>query len=215
MLINITGLCLFLSIASAPAWNRLYTVSLPALIMLVWFLNSSLKLERALLRVLWTTVLVLAIARPIVTQTRWKAFLDLPTGRTAFFDLGTYQETEWVLARTHSSDYLFGDQLLCFDLRLRNPSRVAFVTPYAFTRPEEVRSVVQGLEEHQVRFVSWYPSLDSPLTEGNHLGPLRSYLQSHYHVAESFAGGHKMWERNNVTSVSPAVDDFGPGAQQR
>jgi hypothetical protein len=46
MPVNITGLCLFLSIASAPAWNRLYTVSLPALIMLVWFLNSAFKLER-------------------------------------------------------------------------------------------------------------------------------------------------------------------------
>jgi hypothetical protein len=140
MLINITGLCLFLSIALAPAWNRLYTVSLPALIMLVWFLNSAYKLERALLRILWATVLVLAIARPIVTQMRWRAFLDLPTGRTGFFEPGSYQETKWVMERTHPSDYFFGD------LRLRNPSRVAFVTPYDFTRPEEVHNVVQGLE---------------------------------------------------------------------
>jgi hypothetical protein len=202
MLINTTGLCLFLSIASAPAWNRLYTVSLPALIMLVWFLNCSSKLEQVLLRTMWATVLVLAIARPIVTQMRWKAFLDLPTGRTAFFEPGPYQETKWMMERTHPSDYFFGDQLLCFDLRLRNPSRVAFVTPYAFTRPEEVRNVVQGLEEHRVRFVSWYQGLDDPMGEGNHLAPLRSYLQSRYHVAESFANGHKMWERNNVSSVS-------------
>jgi hypothetical protein len=203
MLVNVTGLCLFLSIASAPAWNRLYTVSLPALIMLVWFLNSSFKLERALVRILWATVLVLAIARPIITQTRWKAFLDLPTGRTVFFEPGTYQETKWVLERTHPSDHFFGDQLICFDLKLRNPSRVAFVSPYDFTRPEEVSNVVEELEEHNVRFVSWYQGLDDPLnTEGNHLAPLRRYLQSHYHIAESFANGHKMWERNSVTSIS-------------
>jgi hypothetical protein len=198
MLVNITGLCLFLTIASAPAWNRLYTVSLPAFIMLVWFLNSSFKLERALLRILWAMVLVLAIARPIVTQTRWNAFLDLPTGRTAFPERGTYEETKWVLERTHPFDYFFGDQLLCFDLRLRNPSRVLYVTPYDFTRPEEVRSVVQGLEEHQVRFVSWYPGLDDPVdVEGNHLAPLRRYMQGHYHVAASFTDGHTIWERNN------------------
>ncbi len=142
MLVNITGLCLFLSIASAPAWNRLYTISLPALVILVWFLSSPFKLERAMLRVLWATALALAIARPIVTQTRWKAVLDLPTGRTAFFDPGVYEETKWVLEITHPSDYFFGDQLLGFDLRLRNPTRVAFVTPYAFTRPEEVSNVV-------------------------------------------------------------------------
>ena len=203
MLVNITGLCLFLSIASGPAWNRLYTVSLPALIMLVWFLKAPFKLERVLLRVLWAVVLILAIARPIVTQMRWKAFLDLPTGRTAFFDLSSYQETKWVLERTHPSDYFFGDQLLCFDLGLRNPSRVAFVTPYDFTRPEEVSNVVQTLDEHQVRFVSWYPGLDDPAAvAGNHLAPLRRYLQSHYHVAEIFPNGHKIWERDGVTGPS-------------
>jgi Dolichyl-phosphate-mannose-protein mannosyltransferase len=197
MLINVTGLSLFLMIASAPAWNRLYTVSLPALIMLVWFLNSPSKLERILIRILWVSVLVLAIVRPIVTQTRWKAVLDLPTGRTAFFEHGVYEETKWVLQRTHPADYFFGDQLLCFDLRLRNPSRVLYITPYAFTRPEQVRNVVQELEERQVRFVGWYHGLDDPTdAQGNYLGPLRGYMQSHYHVAGSFANGTKIWERS-------------------
>ena len=206
MLINVTGLCLFLTIASAPAWNRLFTVSLPAFIVLVWFLNFPFRLERALLRISWAAVLVLAIARPIVTQTRWKAFLDLPTGRTAFFDPGGYDETKWLLERTHPYDYFFGDQLLCFGLMLRNPSRVAFVTPYAYTRPEEVFSVVQGLELHKVRFVSWYSGLDDPAaTEGNNLGPLRSYLQGHYRVAEHFANGHTMWERNDSVTSSSAT----------
>jgi hypothetical protein len=98
-------------------------------------------------------------------------------------------------------------------LWLRNPSRVAFVRPNDFTRPEEVRNLVEGLEKHQVRFVSWYHGLDDPQVEGNHLAPLRSYLHSHYRVAESFDNGHIMWERNNVTSLSPAVDDSGPAVQ--
>jgi len=206
MLINITGVCLFLSIASAPAWNRLYSVSLPALIMLVWFLNSRFKLERALLRILWATVLVLVIARPIVTQTRWRASLDLPTGRTAFFEPGVYQETKWVQERTHPADYFFGDHLICFDLRLRNPSRVAFITPYAFTRPEEVLNVVQGLETYQVRFISWYLSLDNPPTSEGNLVPLRRYLQDHYHVVEHFSNGHTILERNDPLGSFPAVD---------
>lgn len=206
MLVNVTGLCLFLTIASAPAWNRLYAVSLPGLIMLVWFLNFSFRLERALLRLSWAIVLILAVARPIVTQTRWRAFLDLPTGRTAFFDPALYRETKWLQERTHPSEYFFGNQLLGFTLELRNPSRVAYVTPFAFTRPEEIRDVVRTLELHNVRFVSWYPGLDDPAaTEGNNLGPLRSYLQHHYHVAERFANGHTMWERNDSASSSPAA----------
>jgi hypothetical protein len=108
-----------------------------------------------------------------------------------------YEETKWVLQRTHPADYFFGDQLLCFDLRLRNPSRVLYITPYAFTRPEQVRNVVQELEERQVRFVGWYHGLDDPTdAQGNYLGPLRGYMQSHYHVAGSFANGTKIWERS-------------------
>jgi len=198
MLINTTGVCLFLTIASAPAWNRLYTVSLFALILLVWFLSFPFKLERALLRIAWATVLILAVARPILTQIRWKAFLDLPTGRTAFFDLGVYEETKWLLERTHPSDYFFGDHLVGFILRLRNPSRVAFITTTDSTRPEEIESLVQGLEDHQVRFVSWYKGLDDPIRlKGDHLAPLRTYLGQHYHVAERFANGLEIWERNN------------------
>jgi hypothetical protein len=148
--------------------------------------------------------LILAIGRPIVTQTRWKALLDLPTGRTAFLDPALYQETKWLQERTHPTEYFFGDQLLCFVLELQNPSRVAYVTPFGFTRPEEIRNVIQTLELHKVRFVSWYPGLDDPAdAEGNNLGPLRSYLQSHYHVAERFTNGHTMWERNDsATSLS-------------
>ena len=203
MLINVTGLCLFLTVASAPSWNRLYTVSLSALILLVWFLSFPFKLERVLLRSCWAIVVILAIARPIVTQTRWRAYLDLPTGRTAFFELANYQETQWLLERTHPSDYFFGNHPLCFDLRLRNPSRVAFIRPTGFTRPEEIQNVVHGLEEHQVRFVSWYQGLDDPVGgEENHLAPLRAYLEQHYHFAARFANGHTMWERNDASPSS-------------
>jgi len=197
MLINVTGMCLFLTIASAPAWNRMYTISLPALIMLVWFLSAPFHVERVLLRTLWAVVIVLAIAKPIVTQTRWRATLDLPTGRTAFFDPGFYEETKWVLNRTQPGDFFFGDQLLGFALRLRNPSRVAYVTPHAFTRPEEILNLVQGLETHKVRFVSWYPGLDAPVDPTrNNLAPLRRYLETRYHIAARFANGHTIWERN-------------------
>jgi hypothetical protein len=196
MLVNIAGLSLFLAVASAPAWNRLYTVSLPALIMLVWLLDAPLKVERTLLRGLWGIVLILAIARPTVTQTRWRAYLDLPTGRTVFFEPVLYQATKWVHDRTQPGDYFFGDPLLCFDLRLRNPTRVAFVRPTDYTRPEEVRNVVEALEEHKVRFVGWYNGLDDPVEPaGDHLAPLRQYLQHRYRVAETFSNGDRIWER--------------------
>jgi hypothetical protein len=205
MLVNTTGLSLFLSIASAPAWNRLYTISLFAFILLVWFLSFPFKLETILRRMLWAAVAILALMHPVVTQTRWKAYLDLPTGRTAFFERGNYQETKWVMERTRPGDYFFGDHLTAFNLRLQNPSRVAFIRPNNFTRPGQIENLVQGLEAHQVRFVSWYEGLDDPMAiDGNHLAPLRNYLEQHYHIAKRFSNGHKIWERNDAAKSPQA-----------
>jgi len=196
MLVSVTGLSLFLTVASAPTWNRLYTVSLPALILLVWFLKFSFPVERVLLRGLWASAVVLALMKPIVTQMRWKAYLDLPTGRTAFSKPAFYEEAAWLAARTRPGNYFFGDQGFSFALRLRNPARVEFVRPTDYTRPEEVQNVLQALEEHKVEFVSWYPGVDDPPDpDRDHLGPLRRYLHSHYVVATTFAGGYEIWER--------------------
>src|SRR6202040_663632 len=100
MLVNFTGISMFLMVASAPAANRLYTVSLPALILLVWLLDTRSALERVLLRGLWVTVVLLALIKPVVTQMRWKASLNLPTGNVAFFNHALYDKTRWLLQRT-------------------------------------------------------------------------------------------------------------------
>jgi hypothetical protein len=103
-----------------------------------------------------------------------------------------------LLPRTHPYDYFFGDQWISFSLRLRNPSRLAYVTPYAFTRPTDMADLVESLETRNVQFVSWYPGLDSVPTNaaGNSLAPLRRELLAHYHVAADFSNGNKVWERN-------------------
>ena len=197
MLINLAGLFLVLSVASAPAYSRLYAVSAPALVLLVWFLHSQ-NLGQGGLRLLWATVLVMAFARPMFIQLRWHASLDLPTGRTAFFDPGAYQKFKWLSERTRPGDYFFGDQLVAFALRLQNVSRVPFLRQTDYTRPEEVQDAIQGLEKFQVRFVNWSIGLDQARDiNGNHLGPLRRYLHERYHPVQTFSEGHQIWERNN------------------
>jgi len=195
MLVNVTGIAMFLMVASAPAFNRLYTVSLPALILLVWFLSAPSKVERILLRGLWGMVILLAVVKPAVTQVRWKKSLELPAGRVAFFNPALYDKTRWLLQRTQTGEYFFGDQLENFELRLRNPGRIAFVVSLDYTRPEQVANLVEGLERHQVRFVSWYAGLDSGRSRSDHLGPLRQYLREHYRLAQRFTNGDEMWER--------------------
>lgn len=196
MLINVTGISMFLAIASAPAWNRLYTVSAPGIILLVWFVDSRIQLTRVR-QLLWILAIALLAIKPVVMQMRWKGYLDLPTGQTAVLEPAVYDKMQWIAARTRPGEYYFGDQLAGFALRLKDPARVAFLRPTDYTRPEEVQDVIQGLEQHEVRFVSWYPGLNVPLERpGNHLRPLVEYLQIHYHMAKVFSNKDELWERN-------------------
>jgi hypothetical protein len=195
VLINVIGISLFLSVAAAPACNRLYTVSVPAIITLVWFCTRLRNLGPKLAAALTAIALILACVKPVVTQTRWRAFLDLPAGRTAFFDAAQYEKTKWVAEREQPSEYFFGDELVSFLLDLRNPARIPFLRPSAYTRPEEVQDLLQALELHKVRLIGWYPVLDTS-RPGDALAPVRLYLLNHYHVAITFPNGYKMWARD-------------------
>jgi len=199
-LLAFAGISLFLSVASAPANIRLYAVGYPGLVLLVWIL-CSWQPGRKLIPLLWTTVLILAIARPLLMQLRSKTFLDLPTGRTAFVQPAFYDECRWLLARKSPEDTLFGNHLLSFALLMKSVGRVPFVTSTEYTRPEEVQDAIQALEKFQVRFVSWYAGIDTSTDaarhpEGDHLGPLRVYLHRHYRLAGTFSNGDQIWERN-------------------
>ena len=198
MLINVTGVCMFLAVATSPSYVRIFSVSLPGLILLSWFLDSPLRMERMFHRFVWAAVLVVGIVRPVISQFRWRACLELPTGRAAFFEPALYEKCRWLSERTRPSEYFFGDPFLCFTLGLRNPARVPFVRPTDYTRPEDVDDVIQALEKHEVRFVNWYNGVDASGRSGDHLGPLRLYLATHYRVAKTFVNSDQMWERNDL-----------------
>ena len=212
MLVNVTGVFMLLAVAPSPSYVRLYCVSLPGLVILSWFLDSPLRAERILQRIVWAAVLVVGIVRPVIAQVRWRACLELPTGRTAFFDPALYEKCRWLSERTRPSEYFFGDPFLCFTLGLRNPARVPFVRPTDYTRPGEVEDVVRILEERQVRFVNWYNGVDASGPSGDHLAPLRLCLAAHYHVAKTFSNFDQIWERNNpIADEAAPLDAAGPG----
>jgi hypothetical protein len=208
MLLQAVGLCLFLGVAPAAETQRLATVALPATILLVWILNSWRRVGRAILAALAAGALVFAYTLPVRTQTCRRTFSDLPAGRAAFDDEGPpFREVlQWVLGHTRPGDFfLFTDGMGPFQLLagVRNPGPVECLTSYDFTRPEQVREVVRGLEKHQVRFVVWCLQSDTPGVAGpasDPLGPLRAYLHGHYRVVKTFPELGLVWER--VDSVS-------------
>ena len=199
MLINLVGLASLLSVALAPTWARLYYVSLPALILFAWILKSEGRAGRFLSNALYVFTLILMAVFPVEKQLHWRAYLDLPTGHTAFLSRDAYDRYRWAASETRPSDFFFGGLFpdFYFLLDLRNPGPVPFITPYEYTRPNEVQDILDGLEQHRVRIVLWTPALDSPENpQGDHLGPLRAYIRGRYHMAENFPE-FEVWLRND------------------
>jgi hypothetical protein len=207
ILINVTGISLFLTVASAPADTRLYVVSAPALILTVWLLHSWSRGRRWVLS-LWVTVMFMAVVRPLFTEIRHKNYLDLAVGHTVFFgdsllfrDSLVYEKCEWMSRHSHPGDYYFGDHLVAFALGLHNVSRVPFLRPTDYTRPEEVADAIANLEKFQVKYVAWYSGLNTETEihehpEGDHLDPMWDYLHQHYRAVVTFANQDQIWERD-------------------
>jgi hypothetical protein len=195
MLVSIVGLCLFLSVAPSAMNYRLCTVSLPALILLVWFVRWPGKIERIALQLFWTGLVALMIAETRSIQMRWHGTVELPMGRVATFDRDDPQEFRWLVSHLKTTDLLFASDTLNFELGLRNPTPIDYLSTSDFTRPEQVRDVMDILEAKHVRWVEWFQDLDSPGGPGDHLGPLRAYLRAHYHMANTF-GDEQILERN-------------------
>ncbi len=191
LLVAMVGLALFGSIAFAPIWPRIYEVSLPALILTMWFADRSTGIWPATMRLVPVGALALMLGASVRAQTRWYGVLETAVCRIAVADRNYFDELRWVHEHSSAAEYVFdpGDSCMYVGLGVRNPTPVPFLTPTDYTRPEQVDEVVRGLERRRVRLVTWprYWPLDAHdgLPADDHLGPLRAYLGTHYRLMKT------------------------------
>ena len=195
-LLALTGLAMFLPIAPSPSLLRLSSVSPPAMILLTWLLSRTGKIAGKLQTVLGVAAVLVAVATPVHYQTRWRAYLDLPAGRTAFSDAAQYEEYRWLLAHTHPGQYFFGMPPMYLPFHLLNPTAVVVFDTSDYTRPEQVAAGIQALEDHPVPMIVLRGPIDdsSPLPS-DHTGPFRKYVHENYRVTRTFSNGDVVWER--------------------
>ena len=198
LLISLTGMAMFLAIASSPSWKRLSTVSPPAMILIVWFLSRPGKVRTVCRIGLATAAVILALGAAVRTQTRWHGYLNLPIGRTAFDDSGRHEEYGYILGRTHPGQLVFGTPPVLFAFGLQNPAPIDVFVPFEYTRPEQVSATIQALERYRVPMLmlnrQMYVQFVA-MSASDHLDPLRAYLQQNYRMTRRFQNDDELWER--------------------
>jgi hypothetical protein len=184
------GAFLLLSL-QIPTGIRLYQISPPALIVLCWVLMQS-KFGTVLAKVMFGGLLVLAVLLPLRTQTVWSSVIESPTGNIAFLSPETFERYQWVASNTKPGDYIFeaNHPDVYFPFMLRNPTRMYYVRPNRFTRPEQVDDVVRSLEEKKPELILWnaeWSAADGSRAPNDPLGPLYDYLVANYERTRDFA----------------------------
>jgi hypothetical protein len=208
VLLHLVGFALFLAVANGPRLHRLCTVAPPAILICVWLISRPGRGWKITRNLLWFLATVLALLLVIYRQAQWHRTLDLPIGRTAFYDPVEFAEFQWLAQRTHPSDLLFNEGGLSLYLSLDNPTASEFVNHDEFTRPEQVTAVIQSLQHHPPHFIVLDQEDPNPSDPHDHSAPFRRYVHDHYRLAQSFSLDHgardeEIWELNPNAAKQP------------
>lgn len=205
LLLSVIGGALFLEVLPAPNWVRLFPISMPAIILAMYYVAGERRVHVFIRRSLWAATAIVALLCTISAQARPHRTLDLPVGRAAVYDENISSKLADLVVRTRPGDFFFEAAWLdlYFPLELRNPSYLDALSPSS--TPAQVQNVVEALERRQVKYVLWSARLDirGADSAGNDaLAPARMYLRRHYRVVEHFPPAEDLWER---TIESPAT----------
>jgi hypothetical protein len=186
LLLNLTGLALFLAISNGPRFFRISTVAPPAILVFVWLLRQPSGVSSILRKMVWSTAMAFALWLPVHRQMQWHSNLSLPIGKTAFISAGQLEEFQWLKERTHPGDRFFNDYFVGLYLQLENPATADLVNNDDYTRPVEVTSILQSLRDAPPKFVVLNPESMRIQGEHDHSGPYQDFVLRHYCPSATF-----------------------------
>jgi hypothetical protein len=199
MLLCFIGLSLLLEVSFSPNYVRVYAVSMPGIILLVWILGRSQRIWRHAVVLAWIGIACLGVQQTVSRHHQASVVVVLPTGTVAA-TTDAYEKLVWGIQHTRPGQFFFQGTWpgLYFPLELRNPAYLSEMTAYESTRPEDVQRSVQELDDKQVQYVLWteyndYP--DAKYQSAYHLSPLRGYLHDRYRRVRVFSDQDEIWER--------------------
>lgn len=200
LLINFVGLALFAAVAQAPSYNRMCMIAPPATIVFVWLFRGTSVTDRVIRQTFWAIGILFLVALPFQLQRGWRGYLDLPTGRTAFFDQTEFGQFQWFAQHTHAGESYVGVPLYAFALSLDNPTTVDYLTDTDYTTADQVAAAIRGIEIHQTPMIAEFDfDPDNKRHYASHprssnLAPFHAYVRANYHLTKTFPYV-EIWER--------------------
>jgi hypothetical protein len=206
VLLGLVGLFLFVEVLFSPNWLRLYTISMPAIILFVWRLARTRTASRVL-GLLWIVAVAFAVGQTWSRQLQNSALGDFRGGRVAIPERA-YAKLRWVSDHTARNDLFFQAPWpgMYIPLDLRNPAYLDAISTVQAIRPDDLARTIRELDAKQVRYVLWSPALDQsdPRNWGSHqLSPIRQYLHTRYERVHTFPDLDEIWERKQDSGASP------------
>lgn len=201
-LLSLVGTFLLLEVASSLNWLRLYAVSMPAMILLIWAIGQRENLRKNSVALAWVVIVGLAIHQTWSRQSAEQVIVRVPGGRIAVSPQKS-EELQWIARRTKPGQFLFeaGGPQLYLPLHLLNPAFLDEVHTNNESPPEYVYLAIQQLEAKKVPFVLWVPRLDvaEDRAAAVAIAELRRYLRERYYLAQAFSNADEIWERKEVS----------------
>jgi hypothetical protein len=201
VLLSLVGSALVLGMVSNLNWLRVYAVSMPALVLLLWLVNRDRVRGRSVAAILWVAVACLAVSQTVGRYGVQNVIVRLPGGTVAVDPLAR-EKLEWLMQHSTPGDYFFQAAWpgLYLPLGLRNPVYLESIGPADRIVQADVCSVIHSLDEKPVMYILWSERLDSHGDVGNrspdYVELLRIYIHSRYTVVKVFGDGDSVLRKN-------------------
>jgi len=197
-LLCLVGSALCVEVAFSLNWLRAFAVSMPAIILLIRWLDQDGHAGRSAIKLIWVGVVCLAVFQVRSKHHGPYVVAELPGGRAAVSPQA-YERLDWVMHHTRPGDFFFEPPApsLYLPLGLRSPVFVEGLGTDEQTTPEMVNRTIQQMETIPVRYVLWSPHLDgleAGQSRADHLLPFRAFLHDHYDRVWIFSDHEEIWE---------------------
>jgi len=176
------GVFALLAVARSPSAPRLNCAAVFAYILAVALLKEIGA--RRLISGALALAGVAALAEMAVAAVRPIYLFEGARGPVALLRRSDYQNTFWLAQIARPGDRLFGSPTLNFIAGLGNPSKLEWVEPDAYTRPEQVRDLLDAFNRHPTRFIVFSDEPGDQAEVGDNLQPFRAYLREHYRFVQ-------------------------------